>query len=409
VGSELIPMNLENDSIRAAFGAMSAIALDEEAGVAFDKLVTRANGALDFTYVLEHHPAHVVPRILAICLGGYLYNWSPQTAHALVDLHDHVLAASVEDDDFEFQVLARLLAVIRPVATRRARDLPALAADRLEQVGKAAAALARYLDEHDKSAAAASMATLAVKVLRRSGVGTPSHLVQFAVRLLDKEDKKVFLPLTARAKFPPPVPPGAPAGAVLQLALGAIGNIFLGFLKERGSTRAVISSVDSFNEQARLMLEDRDYVINMDVQFEYQYPGQATVKSAITRFEVRFAQSLLRRINHIIAAAPGVAVTPYNFLVDLVVQIIMKQRELHERRDENLHDWFVLAGAEPYREGSFFTEGVVFAKTLQHLLTVTIGETEGDIDSWVRYGFQGELARRLLRGDGPVRPSSPAV
>ncbi len=404
--SEFIPTNLETDAIVAAFRAMRAIAVDEEAGVAYDNLVARADGVLDFSDVLKHRPARLVPRMLSISVGSYLYNWGKTTADALLNLHDHVLATPLEDDDFEFQVLEQILAVMRPFAARHSRDLPTLSADQLQQTGKAAADLARYLDENEQSAAAASMATLAVKLLQRGGAPALTNLMRFALRLLDQKEKKVFLPLIARAKFPPPVPPTAPAAALLELILPAVDNIFLTFLKKEGSAGEVISDIDSFNEQARLMLEDRDYVINMDVKFEYQYPGQPAVNSTITRFEIRFAQTLLKRINAIISAATGAEVTPYNFLVDLVLQILTNPRQLQQRRDENLHDWFVLEGAKPYRKGSFFTEGVVFAKTLRHLLTVTIGETENDIDSWVRYGFQAELARNLLIRSGSGSTSS---
>jgi len=395
---------LEFGFVMSAFAVLRAVDMEDEKSLAaFDEMAAAAKKGQTHSYEdlwLKHDRA-IVPRVVGLTIGGYLMNWVSGGAQGLAVLDDNVrygspieLNDAEDDQNIEFRIIARLLRTGRPLADARNAGKE-VAESQASTCAKEAEDLARYLGAHQQPKAAASMACFAVRVFSVYGA-SPRALRQFALRCMDQGDKRVFLPLTARAKYPPMKTPPVPPNLLGELVMASIREIFLRPLFEAKPDGA-IGSPEDLNDNARLMLEDRDFVIHTSCSFQYQHPGKEVVDTKITRVELRFAQPLLRRIDALLAQAPGSGATPYNFLIDLLMQLFVKRAELVHRRDEHQYDWLVLRGATPYRENSFYSDAIVFAKTTGYLLMITIGETEDDIDAWVRYGYIAQAARDMLR------------
>jgi hypothetical protein len=381
---ETIPTTLPDLTTEVLVTALRVVSevdvSDQRALEAYDALAA-AERPVSVESLLRTLAPEVFPRLFAIVTAGYLASWHKGGSTAVWQLASELSKAAPQDPSFELSVLLDTLQLLCVVQK----------ADPEEEVRASGLAqrLSRYLFQNGRTEAAADTATLAVLLARSAGATPDPSLQRFALQLMWRLPKQVYVPLVARAKYPPARDPRLSADEALALVLDGMRRLLT--LGSEGSEQEDVKRhVDALNAHARSMLADRDFVVHMSIQSEQQ------ARVTLTRFEIRFSQRLLRRIDALIAAMSETEVSPFNFLFDLVMQLLLKRADLEPRRDEHLSYWYFLRGAEPYRKGSLLTEGVIFVRVIGEIVTAVVGELEEDIEAWTRYGLFNEMAREAL-------------
>jgi len=394
-----VRMDLEGEVLLAVGRALNLVDTADEPMLArFDRIagVARSEG-LSFTEAAARCGLPVERPMLAMLAHQCLYNWFKGGSVAFVPLANGILQRENDAEDFESRVLALMSSALKPVAVARNQGGRGLPAKDFGAVGGDLLSLARWLDVHGVvPEVAAECALQAADLLRRCKDARSAAADQLALRLLDQAPKQAFLPLVPRAKYPPRPSPILPREVVQQVVCQTLAQVFLDFLGNAEPQGAIRSRAE-FDAVARRMLDDADEVIELPVQLSYPSEDGEPVRTPIERLEFRFGTPLLQRVERLSAIADRPDVTPCAFLIDLITQLLHHEDMLEHSRDPYLHDWFIVRGVEPHRQGAFFSDALVCVQTIGWVMHVMIGETEDDIDSWFLYERHAITARDFLR------------
>jgi len=252
-------LGIEGEMRLAALHVLSLVDLsDEHMLAAYDKIVSRVSlTGVSFKEAAEQLDETVRTGMLTNLIVGYLNHWSEGGSAALLSLVDSADLASLPQQDgaFDAHTLQLTVAVLTPLAISRANDVSGLERKYLPFAGGNLLSLARWLDVTDHTAAARECAVLAADLLRRCDDERAAPACQFALRLLDEAEKRAFLALVPRAKYPPPIEPTLTPAVTEDVVLGALQQLLLS--GQPGS----VSGHDEFEALAAQMLADRDWVL----------------------------------------------------------------------------------------------------------------------------------------------------
>jgi hypothetical protein len=193
--------------------------------------------------------------------------------------------------------------------------------------------------------------------------------------------RSLYLPLPPRAKNSIFRQIEFPDSIFHDLIVGTVEVLFPFLVEKRGSPE----TSEEFDKIVRQMANDRDFVFYTPTTFFRHDPTTSEDKQVQIRMEHGFAQLLLKRVISLVDFARLPNVTPYNFLIDLVLQAAQNAPRFQIRRDELGYYWLILRDAVPYRDNSFFVDVTILIQSIGNIVRVIIAEKEEDIDSWYRY------------------------
>jgi hypothetical protein len=135
--------------------------------------------------------------------------------------------------------------------------------------------------------------------------------------------KSFYLPATPPRKFPPRRLPRLHNEVIIRLICEAGMQTVFPFLF--GRTDGYPNDVASFDEVIKNMSTDRLFVIKRPIKIgtSSDPPLEQTLK-----LEYRFSQNLLQRIYFTLHTTPPSTASTYNFLIDLLGQLVSHRQEL---------------------------------------------------------------------------------
>jgi hypothetical protein len=200
-----------------------------------------------------------------------------------------------------------------------------------------------------------------------------------------------FLPAVPTRKFPPQLPFRLPKDAISMFALSSFEAMFP---FEFGDTTGDPKDKASFNLAIDEMLKDREYVFKRTITV---IPSKDEKNKKEFRTEYRFSQHLLRRNQVILDRVSTSVATQYNFLLDLMGQLLTHRDDLSIQVDELGAYWVRLRKAKPYRERSFFSDVTALVHTPgPGSVNIVFGETDSDIDVEYQYGWMSSFIRSII-------------
>ena len=210
--------------------------------------------------------------------------------------------------------------------------------------------------------------------------------------------KSFYLPATPRPKFPPRtydyLTPEIVVEIVTNAALQTIFSTDTNGAQPDGTG-------NSLNAVLREMAHDRAHVIFRKISIKVEIEP-AVVETF--RVEYRFSDHLLKRIGDLLANYPGTKASPYNFVLDLVLQVVNNRNLLTVGFDEHAACWVRLRNAPPYREHAFYRDVTILLQHMGNLIDVVYGEIDNDIDTDYHFEWMRELVTKLYRGKLLQRP-----
>jgi hypothetical protein len=192
--------------------------------------------------------------------------------------------------------------------------------------------------------------------------------------------KSFYLPATPPRKFPPRRLPRLHNEVIIRLICEAGMQTVFPFLF--GQTDGYPNDVASFDEVIKNMSTDRLFVIKRPIKID-------TSSDPPLYFTLH--------------TTPPSTASTYNFLIDLLGQLVSHRQQLKVEFDEIGAYWVRLRNATPYREHAFYKDVTVHVHHIFELVAIVYAETDEDIDAQYQYGWMGEFVRKLLEGDSEAR------
>ena len=192
----------------------------------------------------------------------------------------------------------------------------------------------------------------------------------------------IFLALHPRPKFPPlrpsPIPPPDTLDAALQLALYSIS-----------------SYIDTFGEIAAEMRNDREFMVKTPIHVEMRVSAKAPKSVNVTKGEVRIATALIdRQIGA--GSSPDRGRHFATALVNALNEATERRDDFDTRTDELGAHWFEIADLHADSQASGLNELILYVHCVAPLIYIVVGESEVDIDNWVRHERFAGPSRKAL-------------
>jgi hypothetical protein len=211
--------------------------------------------------------------------------------------------------------------------------------------------------------------------------------------------KSLYLPGIPRPKFPPRTTPRLPRELLLELGCDIAYQTIFPF-RTRDNT-GYPNSISSFNAVVKDMLHDRTIVMHRQLVIQVEQTPKAAQEF---RLQYRFSDHLIQRVDHrLYLAGYPPEVTPYNFLIDLIAQLIAKQDQIKVQYDELGAAWLRLRRVPPYRKHSFFTDVTVLIHQVVNLIDIIYAETDDDIDTHYHYEWMSEFISTAFAKDSRIK------
>ena len=199
-----------------------------------------------------------------------------------------------------------------------------------------------------------------------------------------------YLPIAPPVKFPPRPAYRLPDEIIRSIVASGFEAMFP---FKFGDLSGEIRTKEEFNGAVERMQADRDFVIKRPAKIAV---GLEEIEDIEVQY--RFSQHLLSRNAVALFQVPRSIASQYNFLVDLVVQISMREDLLQCEIGEVGAYLFRLRNVEPYRENAFFTDATILVHHAGNIIDIIYGERDSDIDNDYEYGWLADFVRDMLRG-----------